>query len=194
MKENNIKMNLLEKGSEIVHKKGFNHAGIQEILAAAGVPKGSFYFYFKSKEDFGLQLIDFHAGFFLTFLDQCVQDTRLKPVERIRFFFNHFLSVLEENNFQGGCPLGNIAQEMSDQSESFRIKLMEVFEQSKRKIAECLIEAQRSGELNASLDAQEAADFIFNSWHGTLMRTKVIRNSGAYAVFNKMIFTEFLKV
>lgn len=193
MKETDTKKILLEKGAEIIHRKGFNYAGIQEILAAAGVPKGSFYFYFKSKEDFGLQLIDFHAGIFLTFLDQCIQDTRIKPVERLRFFFNYFLSVLKENNFQGGCPLGNLAQENSDLNESFRAKLRDVFEQSKRKIAECLREAQNCNELNGSLDVNETADFIFNSWHGTLMRTKVLRDSSAYDIFNKMIFEVFLK-
>lgn len=193
MKETDTKKILLEKGAEIIHRKGFNYAGIQEILAAAGVPKGSFYFYFKSKEDFGLQLIDFHAGIFLTFLDQCIQDTRIKPVERLRVFFNYFLSVLKENNFQGGCPLGNLAQENSDLNESFRAKLRDVFEQSKRKIAECLREAQNGNELNGSLDVNETADFIFNSWHGTLMRTKVLRDSSAYDIFNKMIFEVFLK-
>lgn len=193
MKETDTKKVLIEKGSEIIHGKGFNNTGIQEILAAAGVPKGSFYFYFKNKEDFGMQLIDFHAGFFLTFLDQCLQDSRLKPVERLKLFFNHFLSVLEKNNFQGGCPLGNLAQEMSDQSESFRFKLMEVFEQSKSKIAECLMEAQQRKEISGSLDVNEAADFIFNSWHGTLMRTKVLRNSNAYTVFSKLIFDGFLQ-
>jgi len=49
----------LERGAEIIHLKGFNHTGVQEVLRAAGVPKGSFYNYFKNKEDFGLQVIDY---------------------------------------------------------------------------------------------------------------------------------------
>jgi TetR/AcrR family transcriptional regulator, transcriptional repressor for nem operon len=54
----------LERGAEIIHLKGFNHTGVQEVLRAAGVPKGSFYNYFKNKEDFGLQVIDYFMEFF----------------------------------------------------------------------------------------------------------------------------------
>lgn len=193
MKEAETKRKILEKGSEIIHKKGFNNTGIQEILAAAGIPKGSFYFYFKSKEDFGLQLIDFHAGYFLTVLDSCLKDEKLKPLERLRVFFDHFLSLMQENAFQGGCPLGNLAQEMSDQNELFRGKLQEVFEQSKNKIAECLLEARQRKELSSSLDVYETADFIFNSWHGALIRTKVLRSHNAYVLFNKMVFEVLLQ-
>jgi TetR/AcrR family transcriptional repressor of nem operon len=57
------KAHILDMGAQIVHQKGFNATGIQEVLNAAAVPKGSFYFYFKSKEEFGLQLID-HFSFF----------------------------------------------------------------------------------------------------------------------------------
>jgi TetR/AcrR family transcriptional repressor of nem operon len=52
------KERVLETGAAIVHRKGFHNTGIQEILKAAEIPKGSFYFYFDSKEDFGLQLVD----------------------------------------------------------------------------------------------------------------------------------------
>ena len=55
----NTRQKILEVGAEIIHLKGYNHTGLQEILQAAGVPKGSFYNYFKNKEDFGLQVIDF---------------------------------------------------------------------------------------------------------------------------------------
>ncbi len=55
---------ILEHAALIIHKKGFNNTGIQEILESAGVPKGSFYFYFRSKEDLGLALIDHYAGGF----------------------------------------------------------------------------------------------------------------------------------
>ena len=62
-------MRILAEGARIIHENGYNNTGIQEILIAAGVPKGSFYFYFKSKEDFGLQLVDFYLDFSVSNLD-----------------------------------------------------------------------------------------------------------------------------
>jgi len=59
----NTKSRLIEIGAEIIHLKGFNHTGIKEILEAAQVPKGSFYHYFESKEDFGLQVIDYFVEY-----------------------------------------------------------------------------------------------------------------------------------
>ena len=59
MAKQDTKENLLRVGVDIIHRKGYHHTAIQEILQIAGVPKGSFYFYFKSKEDFGLQVIDY---------------------------------------------------------------------------------------------------------------------------------------
>ena len=64
MTKTDTKRKILEHGARLVHMKGFNHTGIQEILEVAGVPKGSFYFYFKSKEEFGLELVDYHLARF----------------------------------------------------------------------------------------------------------------------------------
>ena len=60
----NTRDRIIETGAEIIHRKGFNHTGIQEILTAAGVPKGSFYNYFKSKDEFGLEVIDYFSAHF----------------------------------------------------------------------------------------------------------------------------------
>jgi TetR/AcrR family transcriptional repressor of nem operon len=78
----NTKNRILEVGAEIIHLKGFNHAGIQEILDAAGVPKGSFYNYFKSKEDFGLQVIDYFVNHFTLLTSDTIGDRSLSPLAR----------------------------------------------------------------------------------------------------------------
>jgi TetR/AcrR family transcriptional repressor of nem operon len=96
------KEKILMVGAEIIHRKGFNNTGIQEILKAAGVPKGSFYFYFKSKEDFGLHLIDFFGNFLFSICEKYLNDSSGSPIERLRLFFDEFLTYFEKNEFKGG--------------------------------------------------------------------------------------------
>jgi TetR/AcrR family transcriptional repressor of nem operon len=86
----NTRNRIIETGAEIIHRKGFNHTGIQEILNAAGVPKGSFYNYFKSKDDFGLQIIDYFSAHFKRIAKETLEDTTVSPLNRIYGFFLGF--------------------------------------------------------------------------------------------------------
>lgn len=192
MSKNNTRELILVKGSEIIRKKGFNNTGIQEILQAADVPKGSFYFYFKSKDDFGLQLLDYYQELMFSMLDRHLDNKSLPPVDRLRSFFKEFLTFYEHNDFTGGCPLGNIAQEMSDLNEQFRLKLKNVFDQIKYKIGDTLKEAQTNDKISLPGDAYTIADFIINCWHGSLMRAKVMKNPQALNIFDTFIFTLLL--
>ncbi len=97
------KEKFFQVGSKIIHRKGFNHTGILELLKAANVPKGSFYFYFKNKEDFGLQLIDFFAhNFFFDRLEEFQDYKKSSPIQNLREFFLDYLPYFKENDFQGG--------------------------------------------------------------------------------------------
>jgi TetR/AcrR family transcriptional repressor of nem operon len=96
------KARLLEVGGEIAHHKGYNSTGIQEVLKAAGVPKGSFYFYFKNKEDFGLQLIDHYTDLICDKVDEYLGDQGVPPIQRLRNSFKWFVAIFEQNDFKGG--------------------------------------------------------------------------------------------
>ena len=92
---------LLSAGARLVWQKGFNNTGLQEILKEAGVPKGSFYFYFDSKESFGLELIDVYISFFERELDGIMLDTSKNGLVRIKAFLDFFKMVLEKENYTG---------------------------------------------------------------------------------------------
>ena len=197
MVEKNIKRKtrslLLEKGAEIIHQKGFHHTGINEILAAVGVPKGSFYFYFKSKEEFGLELIEYFMEKYLARADVHLADPRVPYLERFRNFLDEFLAIFAANCYIGGCPIGNFALEMSDLNENFRKKLVESFERMKQRVVQFLGPAQQEGELPVNVDIDEMADFIVNSWEGALMRIKVVRTPAQMELFYKIVFEVLLK-
>ncbi len=194
MPKETTKFRILSEGARIVYQKGFNNTGLQEILKAADVPKGSFYFYFKSKEDFGLQLIDFYVQFIHSVAESQMSSEEDSPIQRLRNFFRYMRENSQEQGFKGGCPIGNLTQEMADEKEAFRIKVNQAFDGISSQIARCLGEARKLELISPSLDPKETADFILNSWEGALLRMKAENNVHPLLLFENMIFQGLLKV
>ena len=192
MKED-TKTRILERGAEIIHLKGFNHTGVQEVLRAAGVPKGSFYNYFKNKEDFGLQVIDYFLELFSRLAKETLGDRSVPPLERIRNFLGWFIEFFKSKDFAYGCPIGNLAQEMGDLSPAFREKLRQGLDAMVNLYAEVLAEAQDSGDLSKVLDVREAAYFLVYSWHGALMHMKAVKGPAPLENHLKSIFDYVLR-
>ena len=100
----NTRQKILEVGAEIIHLKGYNHTGLQEILQAAGVPKGSFYNYFKNKEDFGLQAIDFFTDLFASMAGEVIKEESLTPLQKIARLLDGFIDFFKSKDYAYGCP------------------------------------------------------------------------------------------
>jgi TetR/AcrR family transcriptional repressor of nem operon len=184
---------LLEEGKKSFLERGFNHSGIDAILQAAGVPKGSFYHYFSSKEDFGLQVLDRFAEGHNADLDRYLTDTSASPLLRLRRLVEAKCECLESQNCRNGCLVGNLSQEMADQSEAFRARLGEIFRGWAGRYAACLGEAREAGEIPADVDVNELADFWLNSWQGALLRAKTIRSTAPLRTFLNLMFDFVLK-
>jgi TetR/AcrR family transcriptional repressor of nem operon len=188
MAKESTKATLLEAGRQIFLERGYNNAGIEAVLQAASIPKGSFYYYFDSKEDFGLQVLDRFAECFRTDLDQFLNDSTLSPLNRLRRYVENRLERLRSQECRKGCLIGNLSQEMADQSEAFRARLTQIFKSASERIAQCLAEAQQAGEIPASLNVQELAEFWLNSWQGAILRAKTIRSIAPLETFQKIMF------
>lgn len=154
---------------------GYHDLGISAVLEATGVPKGSFYHHFSSKEDFGLQVIDLYMKEAHGGLDQCLGDESLKPLDRVRKFFE-----LTEDKYRGegylGCLLGGLGQELSGVSEAFRRKVEWCFAEIARRIASCLDEALARGDLPKGTNTKALADLLVNCWEGAALRTRLRRD------------------
>jgi TetR/AcrR family transcriptional repressor of nem operon len=192
MKET-TKHRILEAGAELVHRQGFNHTGISEVLHAAGVPKGSFYFYFKSKEDFGLALINHFRDTFARMTMQFLDDQSIPHLKRLRKVFAWFLDYFAQHGFERGCPVGNLAQEMSDLSPAFRESLADAIQGMTQAMTQCLRNAQKDGELSPRHDPDELARFIVSAWEGSLILMKVEKGPEAMELFDRMVFDHLLK-
>ncbi|GAB4191978.1 MAG: TetR/AcrR family transcriptional regulator [Calditrichia bacterium] len=183
---------IIQVGAEMVHKQGFNHTGLKEILDKAGVPKGSFYHYFKSKDDFGKALLDFYIQFYKSHFVPLLEDEQLSPLSKLRKFYKDHEVLFESMNYQGGCPIGNLALEMSDINDSMRSKIEWAFSEMKKTHIMLIEEAQKVGEINTKYSPGYLADFIINSWEGAILRMKAIKNIEPMKQFYHMIFNELL--
>jgi TetR/AcrR family transcriptional repressor of nem operon len=185
---------LLDAGGRIFLERGYNHSGVELILRAAGVPKGSFYHYFESKEDFGLQVLERFAARVDAELDRHLNDRSLSPLQRFRRFGEAVCQKLEARQCRSGCLVGNLSQEMADQSEAFRARLDEIFRGWADRYAGCLLEAQQAGEIPEDLDVKDLAEFWLSGWQGALMRAKTSRSTAPIRTFLNLMFEYVLRI
>ena len=189
----NTKQRILEVGAQIMHEKGFGATGIQEVLKVAEVPKGSFYFYFKSKEDFGLEVLDCFFAHFKSQMSVFIQDESKSHIERIQTFLTSFLDFFVDGDYKGGCPIGNFTLEMADVNDRFREHLKSIINESSMLIAEQIKLAQENKEIANMDDPKSLSDFIFFTWEGMIMQMKVDKSLKALEKFNHFIFQQLLQ-
>ncbi|MEN6476021.1 MAG: TetR family transcriptional regulator C-terminal domain-containing protein [Syntrophaceae bacterium] len=183
---------IIREGARLIHKKGFNATGLSDILTAARVPKGSFYFYFKNKQDFGLAVIDHYAEAIAAMSSISLGDNNRPPLQKLADFMDGFTAVFAKMDFTCGCPIGNLMQEMSDLNEAFRDKVGSVYARMAEAIAQCLSEAQDRGDIPVDLDPTQTAQFILNCWEGAIMHMKVVKNDAPLALCKRMVFDHIL--
>lgn len=179
---------LVRAGLEVLTEKGFAATGIEEILTRVGVPKGSFYHYFKSKEAFGIELIASYAEFFARKLDRHFLDDSLAPLARIQAFIEDAKSGLSRYEFRRGCLIGNLGQEMAALPESFRSHLKNTFEDWQHRLAACLARAQEVGELSRDIDTAQLAAFFWIGWEGAVLRARLERSNAPLDIFARSFF------
>ncbi len=165
------KEHILDAGLKVMATRGYNGTSIQDIVSAADVPKGSFYTYFKSKEDFALEALEKVAEERIRHNRRLLGDRSITPLERLKRYFQENIGGCEEN-LNGGCFLGNMCQEMAESSEVIRLKVRQMLRNNTQAIEDLLEEARLDGKLATQLPLQIIAEFMFNAWEGTLMRMK----------------------
>jgi len=183
---------ILEAAAPLIYRQGFHRTGLKEILEAAGVPKGSFYFYFKSKEDFGLAVIDHYSNRLNERANWEREASAQPPLVRLRGLFVARRDLRASDGCEGGCPLGNLAQEMSDLSPVMRERLRNALTLVASHIVALLREARDRGELAERLDPVQLGEFILDAWEGALLRMKAEKSPEPLDRFIHFIFDTIL--
>jgi len=166
------KQRLLDAGLAMLLEHGYHDLGIQALLAATATPKGSFYHHFTDKEDFALQVVDqymqqVHAG-----LDVCLGDTSRAPLDRVRRFFELTQQSYRKEGYLG-CLLCGLGQELSGVSEVFRQKIDGCFSEIATRIAVCLEQARKDGDLPEDADPRRLAALLVDCWEGAALRSRL---------------------
>jgi TetR/AcrR family transcriptional repressor of nem operon len=164
---------LLEQGTRLMLRSGYAATGLTELLQTAGVPKGSFYHHFESKEAFGVALVQRYYDEQERLLVSLLAQTDRSPLERLRSYFDVLLQrAVDASPQERGCLLGMFALEMSGNSEPLRASLNDVFRRWQARVAELLRQAQIAGELAPEHDPQPLAAMLLDGWEGALMRAR----------------------
>jgi TetR/AcrR family transcriptional regulator, transcriptional repressor for nem operon len=192
MKRAHNKDDIVRAGLEIIFSRGFNGTGIDAILKQANVPKGSFYNFFSSKEEFGLAVIDLFLAEMAALLRPVREDVSLAPLERIRKSFELLIARFEDNNCSKGCLVANLGLEMSDQCEPFRQRLEDGLQRWIDSIAVTLKDAWDEGAVPVEVEPLVLAESIVASFEGALLRAKVKKSVEPLKNFIHLYFDVFL--
>ena len=178
---------LLEKGGDLVSSRGFNATGVQEITAAAGVPKGSFYNYFDSKEAFAVEVLGEYWDQVVELYGPILTDGHIPPLSRITRYFAGLADFHERRQYAFGCLIGNMALEVTPSSEEVRAKLAAIYREWSTSLADCLREAQVHKELAPGRDASQLATALIDTFEGAVMRAKVERSRAPFDSFERCV-------
>lgn len=166
------------------HTKGYNSVGINDILDVTGIPKGSFYYYFGSKEDLIQQSVMYYMTKVATW-------TAMFPttVDGLRDFFRMQFDIIEKSDYKEGCPIGSMTSELAGHDEEVRDELRMVERHVTDYVKHSLLNSFNFSEARAT----EYATFILFSFQGAVMKAKLERDSFAINMFDKFVFELMLR-
>jgi TetR/AcrR family transcriptional repressor of nem operon len=187
MKKPNVREKLLQAGLDQFHRAGFNGSSVEDITDLAGVPKGSFYNHFESKEDLASEVVDRYFELGETAL---LRDTSISPVKRLKRYFTALSE--RESGFKKGCLLGNFSSELADHSEPVRLRLERAFDEWMKVIASVIKEGQQAGEVDSKVKSEQLAGVLLSTFEGALLRARAANDPKALKEFLGVGFSRLI--
>ena len=184
---------LLQEGLKVVLSQGYSGASVRDIVRAAGAPQGSFTNHFTSKEAFAEEVLERYFSLVRSNIDKTLRNDSLPPLRRLRAWFDLQIAFLKNAEFRCGCLIGNYSIEASDQSKLIRQRLTEMFKDINESIVYCLKAAIDASELSPSTDVREVASFLYASWHGAILQSKVEQSIKPLERFKRILFSKILR-
>src|SRR5471032_2162300 len=171
-----VRENIIAVGQRLISARGFSAVGLNEILSAAGVPKGSFYHYFGSKDAFGVALLDSYFDEYLNDLDRTLAEPGLNMAQRLMNYWRIWQETESFYDCQGKCLAVKLGPEVADMSEAMRATL----NRGTAGIVSRLANAIETGvtELSLSIEGkpQTVAQSLYQLWLGASIMVKIVRN------------------
>jgi TetR/AcrR family transcriptional regulator, transcriptional repressor for nem operon len=181
---------IVQAGLKCLVEKGFNAVGVQDITDAAGVPKGSFYNHFESKEALGVEIVERYGA--NQTRREILTDQTLPPLQRLRRHFDRICALYVDSHFTRNCILGSFSAELANQSETIRESLRKLYGLWTKDIEATITEAQVKGAIVNKTKASDLAAFLLDSYEGALLRARVERSRKPFDRFMKFAFGQLL--
>ena len=186
----NIREQLLNQGVSVFINQGYHGTGIKEILDRVKVPKGSFYNYFKSKEQFGVEVIRHYTKQITLNMDSCLSEPKGNALNTLKQFFDQ--EILRHEQSREGCLIGNLGAELGDSSELCRQAMSESLQLMQQRFAQVLQKAQQQGTVRRDLAADELASILLNAYEGVLLRMQIEKSVKPLRQFAQLMLDDFI--
>lgn len=183
---------LTEAGYLLFTKHGYNATGIQQIADQAGVPKGSFYNHFDSKEAFAAAIIGNYTQWVGQAWDACMADAPADPLAAIDHIFARFIRHHEDTGCQG-CLVGNFAAEVTESSAMCRQVLSDSMRDWRRRLGNLISAAQDAGSVRRDIAPEQLAAFLWDAWEGALLRMKIEHSSAPLKQTVQLVLHQLLR-
>lgn len=164
-----VRDRLLHHGLELFRERGYHATGIQQIATAADIPKGSFCYYFKSKEEFALRAIARYAAAIEADILEYFGKSRHPPLKRLRAYFEDSLESMKVAETSHGCAIGNLLAEIGETNDVLQGALHEAWERLVTNLQAFLVAAQQEGTLPEATQTYRLAEMLLSGWEGALL-------------------------
>ncbi|MCB8883311.1 TetR/AcrR family transcriptional regulator [Acidisoma cellulosilytica] len=170
-----VRESILEIGQRIMAGKGFSAVGLNEILVSAGVPKGSFYHYFASKDAFGEALLERYFEDYLADLDETLRQPGLTMAQRLMNYWTQWQETQSFYDCQGKCLAVKLGAEVADLSEAMRLVLKRGTSGITNRLAQAIRTGLAEGSLSFTGDPDDVAQSLYQLWLGASLMVKITR-------------------
>ena len=192
VRDGDTRERILEAGAQAIAHKSFSGCGLAEILAAAGVPKGSFYHYFASKEEFGVALIERASAQHLATLAPILADHGRAPLARLRAVFELGRSHCQSQGAARQCLIPKLALETAQLSAPVQAAVKAAYDQWRAVLAEVIRAAQLRGEVRRGQDPDHLAEVLVMLWEGATIRMQIDQSLRPLDDFFEFVFDSLL--
>jgi TetR/AcrR family transcriptional repressor of nem operon len=172
-----VRQSILENGQRIMAGKGFSAVGLNEVLAAAQVPKGSFYHYFSSKEAFGEAMLEGYFEGYLAELDAALCSPGSTMAQRLMAYWQYWQETQSFSNCQGKCLAVKLGAEVVDLSEAMRLALKRGTTGITTRLRAAIEAGVAEGSLSVDGDPDSVAQSLYQLWVGASVLAKIARNT-----------------
>jgi len=190
-RSHDVRQHMLDTAQRMMGQKGFTAVGLSELLSAAGVPKGSFYHHFASKEAFGEALLTRYFTNYIQYMDEVLVGGTGTAAERLMRYWQHWQDTQAIEDPEGKCLAVKLGAEVSDLSESMRTALKQGTQSIIQRIGQCIEIGRLEGSLHLHTDSMQLAETLYQLWLGASLLAKITRDrkplEAAYAATAQLL-------